>query len=162
MGAGIAAMHYIGMAAMRMMPGIIYDPFWFALSIVIAVAASGAALWITYRLRQDGPRVAVSRPLAAVVMGLAIVGMHYTGMEAAGFPAGSICMAADGGISAGWLAIAVTAVTLSVLAIALVAVSYTHLDVYKRQMFTSLVVIGSFNERGTEPSAAWCSTKSTP
>ena len=120
MGAGIAAMHYIGMAAMRMMPGIVYDPAWFILSIVIAVAASGAALWITYRLRQDGPRVALSRPLAAGVMGLAIVGMHYTGMEAAGFPAGSLCTAANTGISAGWLAIAVTAVTLSVLAIALV------------------------------------------
>ena len=111
MGSGIAAMHYLGMAAMRMSPGIDYDPRWFALSVVIAIAASGAALWITYRLRQDGPRVALSRPLAAVVMGLAIVGMHYTGMEAAGFPAGSICMAADAGISAGWLAIAVTAVT---------------------------------------------------
>ena len=101
MGAGIAAMHYLGMAAMRMAPGIVYDTKWFALSIVIAVAASGAALWITYRLRHDGPRVALSRPLASVVMGIAIVGMHYSGMEAAGFPAGSICMAADGGISAG-------------------------------------------------------------
>ncbi|WP_332613529.1 MHYT domain-containing protein, partial [Achromobacter sp. ESBL13] len=62
MGAGIAAMHYLGMAAMRMAPGIVYDAKWFALSIVIAVAASGAALWITYRLRHDGPRVAFSRP----------------------------------------------------------------------------------------------------
>ena len=96
MGAGIAAMHYLGMAAMRMAPGIVYDAKWFALSIVIAVVASGAALWITYRLRHDGPRVALSRPLASVVMGIAIVGMHYSGMEAAGFPAGSICMAADG------------------------------------------------------------------
>ena len=119
MGAGIAAMHYLGMAAMRMTPGIIYDAKWFALSILIAVGASGAALWITYRLRHGGPRMLWSRPLAAVVMGIAIVGMHYTGMAAAGFPEGSICMAANSGISAGWLAIAVTAVTLSVLVIAL-------------------------------------------
>jgi len=62
------------MAAMRMSPGIDYDPTWFALSVAIAIAASGAALWITYRLRQDAPRVALSRPLAAGVMGLAIVG----------------------------------------------------------------------------------------
>ena len=57
MGAGIAAMHYVGMAAMRMQPGIVYHRGWFALSILIAVAASGA-LWITYRLRHDGPRMA--------------------------------------------------------------------------------------------------------
>ena len=139
MGAGIATMHYVGMAAMRMAPGIDYDPKWFALSILIAVAASGAALWITYRLRHDGPRVALSRPLAAAVMGLAIVGMHYTGMEAAGFPHGSICMAADAGISAGWLAIAVTAVTLSVLAIALlVAVLDNRLEARTSALASSL------------------------
>ncbi|WP_251865461.1 EAL domain-containing protein [Achromobacter sp. Marseille-Q4962] len=120
MGAGIAAMHYVGMTAMRMQPGIEYDPLWFALSVVIAVAASGAALWITYSLRHDRPRMALSRALAAGVMGLAIVGMHYTGMEAAGFPPGSVCLAAGSGMSAGWLAIAVTAITLGVLAIALV------------------------------------------
>ncbi|WP_332613531.1 MHYT domain-containing protein, partial [Achromobacter sp. ESBL13] len=48
--------------ALLMGAGIVYDAKWFALSIVIAVAASGAALWITYRLRHDGPRVAFSRP----------------------------------------------------------------------------------------------------
>ena len=45
MGAGIALMHYIGMAALRMQPGIDYDPLWFALSIAIAVVASGAESW---------------------------------------------------------------------------------------------------------------------
>ena len=55
------------------------------------MAASGAALWITYRLRHDGPRMAFLRPLASVAMGLAIVGMHYTGMQAAGFPDDSVC-----------------------------------------------------------------------
>ena len=104
MGAGIAAMHYVGMAAMRMQPGIVYHRGWFALSILIAVAASGAALWITYRLRHDGPRMAFLRPLASVAMGLAIVGMHYTGMQAAGFPDDSVCLASNGGLSAGWLA----------------------------------------------------------
>lgn len=57
MGAGIAAMHYTGMAAMQMMPGVVYDPLLFALSILIAALASGAALWIAFRLRKDVERV---------------------------------------------------------------------------------------------------------
>src|SRR5690606_4366333 len=55
MGLGVAGMHYSGMEALRMMPRITYDPALFALSIVVAVAASGAALWMTYRLQQPCP-----------------------------------------------------------------------------------------------------------
>ena len=103
------------------------------------MAASGAALWITYRLRHDGPRMAFSRPLASVAMGLAIVGMHYTGMQAAGFPDDSVCLASNGGLSAGWLAIAVTAVTLSVLGIALiVAVLDNRLEARTSALASSL------------------------
>ncbi|AOY02400.1 hypothetical protein BJP62_16500 [Jeongeupia sp. USM3] len=119
MGAGIAAMHYTGMAAMRMLPGIRYVPSLFVLSIVIAVAASGAALWIAFRLRFASPHVKLIRCGAAVVMGLAIVGMHYTGMAAAQFPLGSFCAAANSGISTSWLAMLVIVVTLAVLAFAL-------------------------------------------
>ncbi|MCB5190585.1 bifunctional diguanylate cyclase/phosphodiesterase [Methylobacillus arboreus] len=97
MGAGVAGMHYVGMAAMRMAPAPHYDPGLFALSVVIAVAASGAALWIAFRLRQRVPQVLVARALAALVMGAAICGMHYTGMAAADFPVGSVCRAATGG-----------------------------------------------------------------
>ncbi|KFX27685.1 putative bifunctional diguanylate cyclase/phosphodiesterase [Ralstonia solanacearum] len=120
MGAGVAAMHYTGMAAMRMAPGIRYDPVLFALSVVIAVLASGAALWIAFRLRRQSRRVRAMRAGAAVVMGLAIVGMHYTGMAAAGFPLGSFCGAARGGVSVEWLALVIIVVTLAVLAMALV------------------------------------------
>ncbi|HEY4318598.1 MAG TPA: EAL domain-containing protein [Herbaspirillum sp.] len=120
MGAGIAAMHYIGMASMNMSPGIVYDVRWFALSLFIAVGAAGAALWIAFRLRQNATRnEALARIAAAVVMGLAIAGMHYTGMAAAHFPFGSICMASIDGFSPGWLAVVVVLGTLSVLTIAL-------------------------------------------
>ncbi|GHH46264.1 putative bifunctional diguanylate cyclase/phosphodiesterase [[Pseudomonas] boreopolis] len=119
MGLGIAAMHYLGMAAMRMQPGIDYHPGWFALSLAIAIAASAAALWIAFRLR-SGHRRYVVQPLAALVMGLAIVGMHYTGMAAARFPPESICGAArDGGMPVQWLAVLVVVVTLGVTAMAL-------------------------------------------
>ncbi|MCD9005415.1 EAL domain-containing protein [Luteimonas sp. XNQY3] len=120
LGAGIAAMHYVGMEAMHMQPGIDYHPGWFALSIVIAIAAAGAALWIAFSLRREGAGVMRARGLAALVMGVAIVGMHYTGMAAAGFPEDSICGAAiAGGISPQWLASLVGATTFAVLGMAL-------------------------------------------
>ena len=119
MGAGIGAMHYIGMAALRMQPGIVYDPLLFALSLLIAVAASGAALLIAFRLRRHTRHVRLLRGGAAVIMGFAIVGMHYTGMAAANFPEGSFCGAAFNGLGSGWLATLVIVTTFAVLAIAL-------------------------------------------
>ncbi|UTW07852.1 putative bifunctional diguanylate cyclase/phosphodiesterase [Pseudomonas benzenivorans] len=119
MGAGISAMHYLGMQALRMQPGIEYDPLLFGLSLLIAVAASAASLWIAFRLRLPGPSVRLARAGAALIMGGAIVGMHYTGMAAAGFPLDSICLAADAGLDTAWLASLVVIVTFAVLAIAL-------------------------------------------
>ncbi|WP_087501816.1 bifunctional diguanylate cyclase/phosphodiesterase [Pseudomonas sp. SID14000] len=120
MGAGIACMHYTGMAALRMLPGIDYDPALFGASLLIAVAASAAALWIAFRLRAHTPYVRQIRGLAAVVMGLAIVGMHYTGMAAANFPEGSFCGAlAGGGLQGDGLVYLVLITTLAVLAVAL-------------------------------------------
>lgn len=120
MGAGVAGMHYTGMAALRMNPGIQYDPARFGLSIVIAVLASGVALGIAFRLRRQSRRVRALRAGSAVVMGVAIVGMHYTGMSAASFPFGSVCGAPHTGASADWLALVIIIVTLAVLAIALI------------------------------------------
>ncbi|MGB6984651.1 MAG: EAL domain-containing protein [Candidatus Aquilonibacter sp.] len=120
MGAGIAGMHYTGMAAMRMTPSIDYQPSLFALSIVIAMVASIAALWIAYSLRDEASRhIFIKRGAAATVMGLAITGMHYTGMVAAQFRPGSICLAASG-VDAPWLATAITIFTLAILCLALV------------------------------------------
>ena len=119
MGSGISAMHYTGMAAMRMQPGIDYDPALFSASLLIAVGASGAALWIAFRLRQHTPHVALMRAGAAVIMGIAIVGMHYTGMAAARFPDGSFCGAASSGLSGSGLDNLVLITTLAVLTIAL-------------------------------------------
>lgn len=120
MGAGIACMHYTGMAALRMLPGIDYDPTLFGASLLIAVGASAAALWIAFRLRAHTPYVRQIRGLAAVVMGVAIVGMHYTGMAAANFPEGSFCGAlAAGGLQGDGLVYLVLITTLAVLAVAL-------------------------------------------
>jgi len=119
MGAGISAMHYSGMAALKMQPGIDYDPTLFGLSLVIAVGASAAALSIAFRLRKQTPYVRLIRGGASVVMGLAIVGMHYTGMAAANFPVGSFCGALVDGLSGKGLDNLVLVSSLAVLVIAL-------------------------------------------
>jgi NO-binding membrane sensor protein with MHYT domain/CheY-like chemotaxis protein/two-component sensor histidine kinase len=124
MGIGINAMHYTGMAAMRMQPSIQYDPWLFAASVIIAIVASGAAIWIAYRLRQNVPNIWIHRGAAAVAMGIAIVGMHYTGMAAAHFPAGSVCMAANDGFSQDSLAVMVIIATLGVLTVAMLTSVY--------------------------------------
>jgi NO-binding membrane sensor protein with MHYT domain len=82
MGLGIVAMHYTGMAAMRGQAELSYDRLFVALSVIIAIGASTAALWLAFRTTGAGQRL-----VAAVVMGLAISGMHYTGMRAAIFTA---------------------------------------------------------------------------
>jgi NO-binding membrane sensor protein with MHYT domain len=93
MGVAISGMHYTGMAAMRGPDGILcglkgaaielsYDRLWVALSVIIAIAAATAALWLTYRTTAAGQKLA-----AAMIMGLAISGMHFTGMWAAVFTA---------------------------------------------------------------------------
>ncbi|MBI1877826.1 MAG: GAF domain-containing protein [Chloroflexi bacterium] len=86
MGAAIAAMHYIGMDAMRLQASLQYDPVFFTLSIVIAISASLAALWLAFHFRQETTRTANLLKIgSAVVMGIAIAGMHYTAMQAAIF-----------------------------------------------------------------------------
>lgn len=92
MGAGICAMHYTGMYAMQMQPPIAYDPLLFAGSAAIAVLASAAALIIAFQLRTVRSwRDVLMRVGAALIMGFAIVGMHYTGMAAAQFADGAYC-----------------------------------------------------------------------
>ena len=131
MGLGVAAMHYLGMSAMRMAPGIDYHLGWLALSIVIAIVAAGAALWIAFRLRSETRHPMLLRGLASVVMGFAIIGMHYTGMAAAEFPPGSVCGAVgENGVDSKWLAVLVIVTTLATLGIALIA------SVFDRQMRT--------------------------
>ncbi|HEX8387284.1 MAG TPA: MHYT domain-containing protein, partial [Rubricoccaceae bacterium] len=83
MGLGIAAMHYTGMAAMRMAAVVRYDPALFATSVLVAVLAATAALWIAFRVSSHADHHLGYMAGAALVMGLAICGMHYTGMAAA-------------------------------------------------------------------------------
>src|SRR5260221_8787677 len=85
MGGGIASMHYIGMAAMRMSAISHYDSLLVVLSVVLAVLISLVALWITFHLRDEKAATGWRKIAGAVVMGAAIPIMHYTGMAAAHF-----------------------------------------------------------------------------
>ncbi|WP_226609918.1 MHYT domain-containing protein [Marinobacter nauticus] len=118
-GAGIGAMHYLGMAAMEIGPALRYDPTLFALSIVVAVMLGTLALWISFGLRHiTRLRGYKRRLLAGTVMGLAIAGMHYTAMEAARFigqPAPDFLPGSNGHTVLA-LTIAFVTVTLSLLA----------------------------------------------
>ena len=80
MGLGISSMHYIGMAAVRANCVISYSYGLVAASVLIGIAAASLALWLAFNLK--GPWQTLA---AAVVMGLAISGMHYTAMAAATF-----------------------------------------------------------------------------
>ncbi len=121
MGMGIVAMHYTGMAAMRMQPAIEYSPGLFALSVVIAIVAATAALWIAgiFHSGETGAKVIYQKLGGALVMGLAISGMHYTGMAAANVAPGSICLVTPYGVAPHWLAVLVGAGTFVILSVTL-------------------------------------------
>jgi len=115
MGVGICTMHYTGMWAMRMTPGISYDPLLLGASALIAVAASAAALFIGFSLRRLPQRhIIPARIAAALVMGAAICGMHYTGMAAARFAAGATC-AASNLLAGNWMGLPVALITVGLL-----------------------------------------------
>ncbi|EAQ3915059.1 EAL domain-containing protein [Salmonella enterica] len=117
MGLGISAMHYTGMAALQFASIIVWNSAWVALSIIIALLASCGALWLTFRLRHEGTDVALRRAGAAVLMGIAIAGMHYAGMKAAHFPQN--WPMEHRGVDSNWLAVLVSVVALTILGITL-------------------------------------------
>jgi len=125
MGGGIAAMHYIGMAAMRCSAVIVYDPRIIALSIVIAIIVSFVALRLAFGVR-DEKQVSRRKIISALVMGSAIPLMHYTGMRAASFHPSGVTpnLAHTVGIST----IGVLAISTSTLFVLAGAIAFSSLD----------------------------------
>ena len=115
MGGGIAAMHYIGMAAMRCSAVTVYDVRIVSLSIVLAVLISYVALNFSFRLR-DEKRTSRLKITGTLVMGSAIPLMHYTGMRAASFHPSGVAPDLSGAISISTIGIlCISASTLLVL-----------------------------------------------
>src|ERR1700738_1702312 len=120
MGAGIASMHYIGMAAMRLSAICQFNSFLVVLSVVFAVLISLAALWITFHFRDEKKGIGWEKLGGAVVMGAAIPVMHYTGMAAASFTPSSMPADLSHAVSISTLGTAgIAAVTFIVLGLAL-------------------------------------------
>jgi PAS domain S-box-containing protein len=120
MGAGIASMHYIGMAAMRLPAVCHFNSFLVALSVVFAVLISLAALWITFHFRDEKTGIGREKLAGAVVMGTAIPVMHYTGMAAASFTPSGIPADLSHAVSISTLGtLGIAAVTWIVLGLAL-------------------------------------------
>ncbi len=137
MGSGIAAMHYTGMEALRMSPGIEYDPPLVALSLLIAFGASLFALKLAFHSRNATPLLFSSKQLlSAVVMGVAIAGMHYVGMSAAHFDANSVCLASPRGLDNGVMAVIVSSLTLLLLLATMLLLNY---DIHRARQNALLV-----------------------
>ncbi|MGQ0730131.1 PAS domain S-box protein [Acidovorax sp.] len=144
-GAGIGAMHYIGMAASQWAPVMRYDPWGFAASVLVAVLLAIVALWVRFGLeRVVRWRARWLNAVAGVVMGLAIAGMHYTGMAALRFIDApnelELLTAADGAPLA--LAVAAVASGIGLLVIAINAgLRYRQMFLQMRQSESRLRAI---------------------
>lgn len=123
MGTGVFTMHYTGMYAMKMDPAMQYDNFLVFISGVIAVVACGAALLICRNIDKVDQRYSFwVKLVAALVMGIAICGMHYTGMAAVSFPMESQ-MAASNTLRGNWMG-APTAIASSIFILLLVYMAF--------------------------------------
>jgi len=118
-GLGVAAMHYLGMAAMVLPGRLAYRPDLWFLSIAVAMGASTAALWLSTRMQRVHERVAT-----AAVMAIAIGGMHYTGMAALVVELDPLALSSGGlsiGMSNGPLVAVVAVAAIGLLLLALVS-----------------------------------------
>jgi signal transduction histidine kinase len=122
-GAGIIGMHYTGMAALKM--PLQYDPLLVVLSCLIAVAAATAALAIGLHLQSETNRSPLKQLAGALVLGAAIVGMHYTAVAAVELAPGGISFAASaGGVSDQALAVMVGLGSAGILVIVLIVAAF--------------------------------------
>ncbi|OAK59503.1 diguanylate phosphodiesterase [Variovorax paradoxus] len=139
MAVGICGMHYIGMAALDMAPPIVWHAPTVLLSLLIGLGASAAALFIFKYLgnAHSNHRVAFQF-LASVVMGIAICGMHYTGMAAASFPADSVCLSAGQLGGTGLTAIVGLASGLLLLGTLFTSILESRLQLVARRLSRSL------------------------
>ncbi|MFD3593949.1 MHYT domain-containing protein [Nocardia sp. NPDC058640] len=121
-GLGVGTMHYTGMYAMKSSAVVTYDPEIVALSMVIAVVASIVALWFTLRVKGFLATVG-----AAIIMGVAVCGMHYTGMASMHAHAGH-STAPTAGAEAMQLLAPLIGISSIVTMLVLISVSLTEIE----------------------------------
>jgi PAS domain S-box-containing protein len=118
-GLGVAAMHYVGMAAVRFPGHLAYTPSLWSLSLLVGIATATVALWLSLTLQQIWQRA-----LAALAMGAAICGMHFTGMASTVFLVDPLAQVVPG-LPRGPL---VAAVTLATLALILCSLAFVTIN----------------------------------
>lgn len=137
LGLAIASMHYVGMQAMTIDTVIHYKPFLFSLSIVIAIVASEAALWLAIKSTQVILQYRFRlKVVSAFIMGAAICGMHYTGMAAAVFTPLTVAPQVTNLINPQLLAINIAGVTILIMGIAFIA--STSKEALNQQLFATM------------------------
>ncbi|WP_226702127.1 MHYT domain-containing protein [Microbulbifer elongatus] len=116
MGVGVAGMHYMGMEAMLMPASIEYNLNILIISVVIAVVAAFAALWMAFHLHGFWQKVG-----SALIMGVAVCGMHYTGMAAASYRHTGIVPEVGffGALSSEHLSIVTLAISIAIIGLTL-------------------------------------------
>ena len=124
-GAGIAGMHYIGMEAMRLVASCTYDTRLVVVSVALAVVISYVGLRLAFLAREEKQGASVRKIVSALVIGLAIPVMHYTGMAAANFTVDGIVPDMSHAINFTTLGTAgITIVTMIILSLAVLSSVY--------------------------------------
>ncbi|WP_299595750.1 MHYT domain-containing protein [uncultured Microbulbifer sp.] len=115
-GIGVAGMHYMGMEAMLMPAEIQYNLNILIISVVIAVAAAFAALWMAFHLHGVWQKLG-----SALIMGVAVCGMHYTGMAAASYQHTGVMPEAGfaGALSDEYMGVVTVVISIGIIAMAL-------------------------------------------
>jgi PAS domain S-box-containing protein len=115
MGLGIAAMHYTGMAAMRLGAIAHYNFLIVAVSVILAIAASFFALWLAFSLRNITTKISQWQKLGgALLMGIAVSAMHYTGMMAVSYSP-IFLDSSSPNLDTNWLTTVISIVTFTIL-----------------------------------------------
>ena len=129
LGIGVASMHYLGMAAIRVPVALRYDPGLVVASLLIAVVAGIAALWAALRLD-----TLWSTLVASLIMGVAVSGMHYTGMAALlvqAVPGLTVSTAATASAGAFLLPLILGLCSIGFIFSAVIAVSPTAAEIFE-------------------------------
>jgi PAS domain S-box-containing protein len=121
MGAGIGAMHYSGMDAVRSEALLRYEPVMVLVSVVVAVVLAFVSLEVRFQLRRYRVSETVATVAAASIMGLAVSGMHYTAMQASIFFPVSSQQAPGLALPTTLMALMITVIFVLITAIAIVA-----------------------------------------
>jgi DNA-binding NtrC family response regulator/NO-binding membrane sensor protein with MHYT domain len=156
MGLGIGAMHYTGMMAMQLAADMYYDPFLFVVSLIVAVILATLSLYVGLRAKGglNGGKRLKSGLVGAPIMGVAISGMHYTGMAAVYFFPTAVSAGPSSALDPMLLGILVTVATVSLLALVIsVAAVDARLEIANAKIEHEASVARSLQDEARERSA---------